>query len=290
MTYENWRQKLGKLILSLSRWTGKFLCKRRHKSWAKKLIANIWVIYGASENRSYDANENGERRFLEVLSRHTPKDAILFDVGANQGDWTQMAREIFEESSPIHAFEIVPTTFSVMEKKLSHHKNTLLNQFGLSADSKEVEIFVDTVNSEVSSAYQSLFFNNSSTKITCQTKSGDGYLNEKGISQIQLLKIDVEGMESEVLKGFANALENQSIDVIQLEYGFVNIQNGFLLKNIYEQLTSYGYKIGKLYPTGVEFKDYHLYDENFLGPNYIAVLDSREKLIQSLSDFTRVHI
>ena len=89
--------------------------------------------------------------------------------------------------------------------------------------------------------------------------------------------------EELVLKGFSNALANGMIDVIQFEYGKVNILTRFLLRDIYEMLEGYGYTVGKLYPNYVEFRHYTLDDENFFGPNYVAILKDRRELVEAVS-------
>ena len=89
-------------------------------------------------------------------------------------------------------------------------------------------------------------------------------------------------MEDRVLKGFGELLERGAIRVIQFEYGRVNIESHFLLKDFYKLLSGFGYVLGKIYPTEVLFKDYEYTDEDFLGPNYLAVLRTETALIQRL--------
>jgi len=43
------------------------------------------------------------------------------------------------------------------------------------------------------------------------------------------------------------------------------------------------FTIGKIYPQEVLFKDYYYDDENFLGPNYLAVLSTETELRQQLA-------
>jgi len=40
--------------------------------------------------------------------------------------------------------------------------------------------------------------------------------------------------------------------------------------------------IGKLYPHGVAFKEYDFTEENFRGPNYVAVHSARDDLVEML--------
>ena len=50
----------------------------------------------------------------------------------------------------------------------------------------------------------------------------------------------------------------------------VNIETKFLLKDSYSLLESRGYKVGKLFPNYVRFREYRFEDEDFRGPNYVA--------------------
>jgi Methyltransferase FkbM domain len=99
---------------------------------------------------------------------------------------------------------------------------------------------------------------------------GADYCAEHGISTIDCLKIDVEGAEHLVLQGFGDLLTPNRIPVIQFEYGMVNIVTKFLLRDFYQLLEGRGYRVGKLFPRQVRFREYRFRDEDFLGPNYVA--------------------
>ena len=103
-----------------------------------------------------------------------------------------------------------------------------------------------------------------------------------GVERIDLLKVDVEGAEHLVFDGFGAAMDAGQIDVIQFEYGKVNIITHFLLRDFYDFLETRGYQVGKLFPDHVDFRPYALEDEDFLGPNYIAVRKVRADIIDAL--------
>jgi hypothetical protein len=71
--------------------------------------------------------------------------------------------------------------------------------------------------------------------------------------------------------------------VIQFEYGYANALSRFLLRDYYTLFDAYGYRIGKIYPKRIEFKEYDVEDENFWGPNYIAVRNDLADLQKALS-------
>jgi len=114
-------------------------------------------------------------------------------------------------------------------------------------------------------------------RLPASFQSGDDYVRQAGIDRIDFLKIDVEGSEYKVLKGFANALERDSIQCIQFEYGAFSVDTRFLLRDYYNLLES-RYWIGKIYPSYVEFREYDWRMENFRFANYCCVRRSRRDL------------
>ena len=63
----------------------------------------------------------------------------------------------------------------------------------------------------------------------------------------------------------------------------MNIASRFLLTDFHDLLGPRGFRIGKIYPTYVDFGPYRYRDEDFLGPNHLAVQESDAALIAALS-------
>jgi len=78
-------------------------------------------------------------------------------------------------------------------------------------------------------------------------------------------------------------LKNGQIKIIQFEYGMININTHFLLKDFYDYLEAFDMKIGKIYPSYVDLREYRHIDENFYGPNYLAILSSCEIFADALT-------
>ena len=118
--------------------------------------------------------------------------------------------------------------------------------------------------------------------VSVKIVTGDEFLKNKyGFSRISLLKIDTEGYESEVLKGFREIISR--INVIQFEYGKANLFAKYFLKDYFNDYSN-EYYIGKLYPNGVDFYEkYHWDLDDLIGPNFIMVKRSRKDLYNLLS-------
>jgi FkbM family methyltransferase len=245
--------------------------------WASKLARKI--INGV-ENRSYDTELNGEEMILQRLGALKPE--VFFDVGANRGDWSAMVRRHFPSSS-LHCFEIAPAMQQALETTLKNLPPPVyFNRFGLSDHSGVVKLNFCTDDDGLSTVFAPSV-DAKFVEVEVPVETGDDYLQKHSIRQIDFLKLDVEGAESLVLAGFSRALKDGSIKVIQFEYTRANIMSRFLLRDFYQLLEPAGYLVGKIFPNGVDFRPYSPDDENFFGPNFLAVQRKADDLITHLS-------
>lgn len=253
----------------------------RRRNWLSRYIARKCdSLLKSYENLNYDFDQNGERTLLKKLS--TLNFTTVFDVGGNVGQYSVMCRKYFPEAD-IHIFEIIQDNIHHIENKMKGQTQVFINNFGLSNENGSVRVKHYGEGSEVSSIYD-YPHNGESSWIDCPVKKGDSYVSEKNIEYIDYLKIDTEGNEPLVLEGLYENLRNGNIRVIQFEYGKVNIITKFLLRDFYQFFNELEYVVGKLYPNKVEFKDYELEDENFFGPNFIAVKKNETQIIKLLSN------
>ncbi len=230
------------------------------------------------ENCNYDMHRNGEAWLLQRIAPFRPR--VLFDVGANQGDWSILASGLVPNAH-IHAFEIVPQTYARLAERVAPlAPRVKANAFGLADKDGAMDIHVMADDSTLSSLVP--LHDGQRSTLACPVRTGDAYMNAAGIGRIDLLKIDVEGGEHLVLMGFAPALAERRIDVIQFEYGRANILTKFLLRDYHEALEDLGYRVGKLFPGRVDFRRYRLEHEDFIGPNFVAVRADCAEILAAL--------
>lgn len=231
-------------------------------------------------NLSYDIDRNGERFVLERLAAlGVLAEAPVFDVGANVGGWTLAVKALAPQAT-VHSFEIVPATFAALRERTAGLPGVVINDFGLGDREDSVVVRHFPAKPGLSSTVVGSGGGRTDfVEVAARIRRGDDYLAESGIAAVSLLKIDVEGAEPDVLAGFAGALAAGKVSAIQFEYGKVNISRRFLLKDFFGLLGGYGYRVGKIFPTYVEFRDYRLEDEDFRGPNFLAVRKEREDIL-----------
>lgn len=234
------------------------------------------LVYLHAEN--HDFRTNGETRVLDCLGS---KATIVLDVGANVGGWALEAHARCP-NAVIYCFEIVSETRYRLRANLATTKSLIVQDFGLADHEGMERVKFYPTHSELSALYD---FPHSERALWKDepVKTGDTFVKEQGLSRIDLLKVDVEGAELLVIRGFEHTLKRRSIAMIQFEYGYASILSRNLLIDFYEYLTPLGFVIGKLHSKCVGFQDYKLQDENFFGPNFVAVHKSYPEFIAYLS-------
>jgi FkbM family methyltransferase len=268
---------------SVARVAGRFFARNYQNKILRRTLDLTRSFYMSANNSDFDMDRNGEIWLLKKISTIGLK--IIFDVGANKGDYIQALLKYFSNSQ-IHAFEILPHNFHYLVNS-KFPDNVIRNGFGLSDHEGDIEIWYnsDLICDNMATSYPNLkiagheIYYNTSAK--CKVKRGLNYLTEKNIKKVDLLKIDVEGHELKVIKGFGVAIQN--IRLIQFEFGIFNFVSHDLLSDFFEFLESNDFIIGKLYPKSIFFFKYDFSKESFGVGNYVAINRNDNELISLLS-------
>lgn len=228
-----------------------------------------------------DIYTNGEVDILRVLSKKVEFKTI-FDIGANIGLWSIEAHKYFPNSR-IYSFEIVPSVFGKLKVNTQHlGDNIHAHNFGLAEQTRELEIdaYQDTGLTSILDL-SSLHTKVKSSRISIKLERGDNFCFLQDIDSIDFMKIDVEGTEFSVLKGFQHLLESNGIKIIQFEFSLANVYSRTYLKDFYEYFTPLGYLIARIYRRNVEFMDYDAHYE-FRHGNYLMVHKTHKDIIEAL--------
>ncbi len=223
-------------------------------------------------NQSYESEFNGEHFLLICLSR-TCTLGRVFDVGSNVGRWGSQLSTLFP-GAELHSFEPSSDAFRLLARRLQGARY-INNNLAVGDVSGEVEFFMFSNVGEINSLYPRSTIGHlpQVVKVPCITLNE--YCQTHGIDQIDYLKIDVERHELAVLKGCDLLLRRQAISFIQFEFARTDAEARCYFWDIFTLLCEYGYRVGRIHPTGivpVETYDPVL-EYNFA--NYFAYLPSR---------------
>lgn len=193
---------------------------------------------------------SGEADFLRLARSAFPGRRIhtIFDVGAHVGAVSTRFRACFPDAV-IHAFEPAPETFASLEAALCG-QGVIVNQIALSDQIGETAFMAQgqqSINRVLPRALKPAGREKPSV-ISVLTSTGDSYCARVGVSSISFLKIDTEGHDLRVLKGFAGLLDAQAIDFIQVEAGmFPENRRHVPFEQLKGHLESCGYRLLRVY-------------------------------------------
>ena len=170
-----------------------------------------------------NSKTNGEEQFFINIK---DKINVIFDVGCRQDS------EFINFNGEVHYFDPINNFIEDLKNQKNINKKSYFNNFGLGNENNEIYYYP---------RYQSFYDRTKSCGISDDLnkklliiKKGKDYVINKNIETIDFLKIDTEGYELNVLRGFDNFLEN--IKIIQFEYGGTFLDNNTKLIDVIKYL------------------------------------------------------
>lgn len=248
------------------------------KSILQKVSSNYYFYKIAKKIVSYHNNDNnadiatnGEGNFLE---KHIKEFDIIFDVGANIGDWSAVANKLNGDAK-IYAFEPFKGSFDVLKNRKFTNGNVYSNLSALSDKVGDFELFYNKNQSSLNSFYKRDIDNCDFTdKVIVEVNTVDNFCLTHGIESIDFLKIDVEGNEFKTILGAEKMVTGQKIKTIQFEYGGTYIGSRTLLKDIFNFFKDKNYSIYKIYSNNIrKIEKYNEELETFQYSNFLAILN-----------------
>lgn len=142
---------------------------------------------------------------------------IVFDVGANVGQWAGECRMALPQAV-IHSFEPEPTAYQALSRQFLDDPRHSAHQLALSnlAGNALLRVSEETLTHSLETSFK----NQSLYPIGVETQTVDTMLDILAINHLPLLKIDIEGHEIACLNGATEAFEAGRIDAICIEAGF----------------------------------------------------------------------
>jgi len=158
-------------------------------------------------------------RHIYFLGQYEPVEAFLLtrllkpgmtvvDGGANVGAHTLMAATAVGPDGAVHAFEPVPRTADRLEAHVSDSglDNVTVNRAALWSEPDTVTLSLPPDNLDNAGAF-SLRGGDSASAVRAPALRLDDYVEERALSQVDLVKLDLEGAELPALRGMPRVLE-----------------------------------------------------------------------------------
>ena len=218
-----------------------------------RMVVDITSSFGCLY---FDGQQSYEQLTTKFVMANLPRGGTFVDIGANVGYLSLLAAGLVGSNGKVYAFE--PNTqlhdkFMRSVRANSFEDRIQLSEAALSnIDAERVDFFLS--QAEANSGLSSLTPNEDqlsvgnlslSHKISVPSRTFDSWIEETGITNIDLLKIDVEGAEEMVLEGMRRTLTEMPPPHIIIETNL----NGPVTKSLNE----YGYSATCLDPPAAEW-------------------------------------
>ena len=143
-----------------------------------------------------------EKYSLSIWSELSKTQGVIFDIGANTGIYSLVAKANNGKSS-VHAFEPFPEIHKLLVQNVSINSfDVHCNCMAISNSTGDGVIYADSDKFAYSASVNKNQSCRDSVVIDIKTITLIDYIEKNNITEIDLMKIDVETHEPEVMEGF----------------------------------------------------------------------------------------
>lgn len=161
-----------------------------------------------------------EKSAVQTLSVLLNDNPTIIDVGSNKGEWSDTLLQKYKEVGTFHFLEPNEIMLNFTRIKYDYNTNIVFNQLAAwSKDDETLDFFYFTnYNNGLSAVVHNPKWDYlPMQKGNAKSITLDTYCERNNISYVDFVKIDVEGVEYNVLQGMKKMLESNKVRFIQIE-------------------------------------------------------------------------
>jgi len=197
-----------------------------------------------------------EKEYAMTHKLIRPGDLIL-DIGANMGLWSMIPAAEFGDKIKIFAFEPVPSIYQTLNQNINYNRlesSYHCNNIGISDTGGELLFNIDLANSGM--GYLATEQKNAGEQIRVKTVRLSNFRRENDIQQVNLVKIDVEGAETQILDSDPELFQSPDAPIITIEIIDEQLKRfGSSADLLIMKLRNWGYSFKYLEPESNKLKD-----------------------------------
>ena len=216
---------------------------------------------------------------IEAARAHVHRpDPVIFDVGANVGEWTRQFLAAVPEAT-MFLFEPSADCRREIGKKGFARAEVVPCAVGESAGKASLHVSAEFDHSASLHAREDSYCAGTEYRtVEVEVVALDDFIDSRGIPFVDFVKMDIEGHELFALRGVKRALEGGRIGALSFEFGTANVNSRTFFRDFWQLLTAAGFQLWRITPGGRDLlvEDYYEDHEYFRSvSNYVAARPRR---------------
>lgn len=247
------------------------LIRRKPLSSAVRMLETyLAFIQGKGAGTGWDI----ETEVFAAESLITEKEPIVFDVGANVGDWTEHLIRRLGPCCRVIQFEPAVGCIKVLKSKKTDQITII--EAAVGDKNGSAVLYSPSPTSSIGSLYRrrdSYFQGRDCSEQVVNVVTLDDIIAQCSFKKVDFVKLDLEGNEYSALCGAQKSLKDGIIRAISFEFGSGNINSRTYFHDFWDLLHPMGYTIFRICPGKglLPIHDYYEDLEYFRGAtNYLA--------------------
>lgn len=248
----------------------------RERAW--RLGRHLYMAARGEIGNAIATNGEAElvRRCLDAFVANGGQTPfVAFDVGANLGEWSEMAMAAAAARGVklrAELFEPAPGAIKRLEQGTAARPCATLHRQAVSSAPGTATLHIVSETGGTNSLEPN--DDPGVTSLAVPVTTIDAVREALGLETIHLIKIDAEGHDLEVLKGLSGALADRAIWAVQFEYSARWLGRDASLRQVFALIEGTGYLLGRIAPEGIELvPSWNGEIDRFFEKNYVLLRD-----------------
>jgi FkbM family methyltransferase len=261
--------RLNRMGKAMAPWLSRIATSRALLRMSRYAEAYLGILLGKGSGTGWDMD--GE--ITAACTALTTPEPLIFDVGANQGDWSRALLKKLPRAR-IVMFEPAAGCQSHLQSLISERVQLVPCAVGSEPGTAQLWSSSETdgaasLHPRKDTYFATLQFQPQAVAVT----SIDHYISQHALERVDLMKLDIEGHELAALQGADAALSAGKIHALAFEFGAANINSRTFFRDFWEYLDARKFDLFRITPGGslLAISSYSEDLEHFRGvTNYLA--------------------
>ncbi len=255
--------------MKIKRFIYKFICLIFNRNTLKKFE----IFFSLLQGKGYGIGniDHEVKSCRELIENKEVK--IILDIGSHHGEFSNHLYKNYKNAD-YYLFEPSLKNFNILIKKFSGIDNFNISKLALSDQNRKSKLYFNKNGSDQASLlkrYLNKNMINFKMSEDIEERRLDHFFRGKlKNAVIDICKIDVEGLEMKVIKGFGRLIKK--VKLVQFEFSGANISSKVFFRDFWNFFEQNGFLIYIITPLGPKIiKEYDMSYETFRVTNYIAL-------------------